>query len=369
MEGAKSNSKPLASVLWLFALLLVIVAFVARSSPALSHAVQARFGAAGQTVLPAKIEPVAQFEITAEYGGTVRQVQLAAGSLVQSGSTLMVLENAELAAEALAASRRLEVAALRLRAADSKSRLGAVEREHSQIALQDHAAAVDRFNNHSLVAAERAASNSRKRAAEVRGLAAQGLATASEVENAQVAEAAASRDLDAAREHRSRLKQEVAQAESRLRLVQMQSPEGGPLANYRSEYEEAQAAVTVTQERMNRLRISAPGEGTIIELHVREGERVSPGRRLARIADLASITVSAPVSAQVAQSVSPGQRVRVRLPLDPPREIEARLAEVTRVPDVVHQTYFIRAVVRNPEPSSVLVGLEAEMQIDHRNWK
>jgi membrane fusion protein (multidrug efflux system) len=368
MEAAKANSKPLTSVLWLLALLLVIVAFVARSSPALSHAVQARFGAAGQTVLPAKIEPVAQFEIAAEYGGTVQQVQLAAGSLVQSGSTLMVLENAELAAEALAASRRLEVAALRLRMANSKNRPGAVEREYSQIALQDHAAAVDRFNNHSLVAAERAASNSRKRAAEVRGLAGQGLATASEVENAQVAEAAASRDLDAAREHRSRLKQEVAQAESRLRLVQMQSPEGqGPLANYRSEYEEAQAAVTVTQERMNRLRISAPGEGTIIELHVREGERVSPGRRLARIADLASITVSAPVSAQVAQSVSPGQRVRVRLPLDPPREIEARLSEVTRVPDVVHQTYFIRVVVRNPEPSSVLVGLEAEMQIDHRD--
>lgn len=370
MNAGKPNSISLRHVLWFAALALVLAAFAARSSPALADMAAARFGIASQTVLAARIEPAAHFEIVAEYGGRVQSIDAATGASVQAGSALLTLENAEFAAETLAATRRMELAALHLRLAESKGSSGAVEREHSTLASQDRAAAQERLNEHSLVSAERAAASARKRATEVRALLRQGLATAAEVENAQVAEAAASRDLDAAREHRSRLRQELAQAESRLRVVQFQSPRNAAaLVTARSEFDEAQAAVAILRERMKRLQVTSPGNGTVLEILARPGEFVSAGRTVARVADLTSLRISAPVSAHVAQSIPAGKRVRVRLPLDPPKQFDVQVSEVTRIPDAVQQVYFVRAIVRNPEPSTVLVGLEAAMEIDHLDWQ
>ncbi len=368
METTKSNSSIKGNILWSIAVLGLAAAFFIRSNPAVVSAAKGvRFGMSGQTVLPAKIEPVVQFELTAEYAGTVRNVHAAAGAQVQSGDLLMVLENNELSAEALAATRRMELAALRVRMDGVKPKLNAVEREHASLAQQDHLAAIERLNQYSLSTLEVAERNARKRLSDVKALFDRDLATAAELEGAQAMASAAARDLAAAREHRSRLEQEVAQTASRLRVTQLQTS-GAPAqgAGNRSEFEEAQAAAAVTQERLNRLRITSPGAGTLIELLVREGERVAAGRRIGRVADLSSIMISAPVTGQVAQSLSSGQPIRVRLPLEPPKEVEARITEVTRMPDPVSQAFFIRTVVRNPEPSSVLVGLEATIEINHR---
>jgi multidrug efflux pump subunit AcrA (membrane-fusion protein) len=371
MEPTKSNSALRGNVLWLLAMLGLAAAFFIRSNPAIvSAAKEARFGFHSQTVLPARIEPVVQFELIAEYGGTVRNIQTSAGSQVQTGAVLMLLENQELSAEAVAASKRLEVAGQRLQLAGLKPKAGAVEREHSQLAQQDHLAAIDRLNNHSLAVAERADQNAKKRVKEVRALFDRDLATAIEVESAEAAVTAASRDLASAREHRSRLEQEVAQTASRLRIAELQAVQSPALpTGHFSEVEEAQAAVNVTQERLNRLRIVAPGAGTLIELLVREGERVASGRRLGRIADLSSVMVSAPVSAQVAQGVSVGQAIRVRLPLQAQGEVAAIVTEVTRVPDPLNQAFYVRTVVRNPNPSSPLVGLSATIELNHLEVK
>ena len=201
---------------------------------------------------------------------------------------------------------------------------------------------------------------------EIRSLAGQGFATDAEVQAAEAREQAAGRELKAAREHHSRLKQEFDQTEIQVRLLQMRTLDpGSDIAVAEAEYEDANAALNVATERSGRLSVTAPGPGTIIDLPVHAGDWVSAGTLMVRIADLSSLLVSAPVTVGVAQRLTTGQPVRLRLPTDPPRRLDARISEVTLAPDSGQQAYLIRVLTPNPTPGVALVGLAAAIEINH----
>jgi multidrug efflux pump subunit AcrA (membrane-fusion protein) len=120
----------------------------------------------------------------------------------------------------------------------------------------------------------------------------------------------------------------------------------------------------VARERADRLTIRASKSGTVLETGARAGEWTPAGQRIARIADLSTLTISAPVAAGIAQQVKPGRKVLVRLPIGTSFETKAKVSEVTLVPGA-DQAYVVRVVIPNPDPKAVVVGLEAEIELDH----
>ena len=341
----------------------------------LPEAIAGGIVSAHQTVLPARIEPKRQFNLLAESGGRVQAVQAVAGSAVTQGEILLTIENAEISSQATSAAKRLDIARLRLEAARSLTpsrRRNQAETERIAAAGRDRRAAQERLDGFSLDEMEGALAAARRRTSEIRALVGQGLGTGAELESAQAREESVARELKAAREHFSRLKQEADQTDLQFRLVQMQPGLPAPsaaIAEAELEVEAAQSALMLAEERSRRLSVTAPAPGTVIEVAVRPGDCITAGTPMVRLADFSGLLLSAPVTAIIARKVAPGRRLYVRLPTEPPVRVAAEVSSVTLVPDAAQQAYLIRVAVPNPDPRVVLAGLEAAIEFDHLESK
>ncbi len=349
--------------------------FGPRIGGSLPEALAGGIVSAHQTVLPARIEPNRQFNLLSESPGRVQAVQAIAGSSVTQGEILLTLDNSEISNHVTAAAKRLEIARLRLEAARASApsrRRNQADTERLAAAGRDRRAAQERLDGFSLEEMERTLAAARRRTSEIRALVAQGLGTGIELESAQAREESAVRELKAAREHFSRLKQEVDQTDVQLRLVQMQPmlpSSGAAIAEAELEVEAAQSALMLAEERSRRLSVAAPAAGTVIEVTVRPGDWITAGTPMIRVADFSSLLISAPVTAAIARKVIPGTIVHVRLPTEPPVRIDAAVSSVTLAPDAAQQAYLIRVPVPNPDARVVLAGLEAAIEFDHQESK
>jgi HlyD family secretion protein len=321
------------------------------------------------TVLAAKIEPAVQMNLVTEYTANVRQVLVSRGIRVAQGDLLVILENGEITSQVRLAERRVQIAMARLLEARSNKSIARSQRlgsERLAAAQRDRDAARERLEDFSTVAAERALETASSRISRLRGLVRQGLATQTELDSAQATEDAARRDLGSAREHASRLRQEVDTAGSQVRQAELDAGAENlsvPLAE--SDLEDARATLDTASQRAARLRVTAPAAGTVVDLPVRAGEWISPGALVAQVADLSQLRISAPVTALIAQKVGAGERVRVRIPTEPPQSLDASVESVTLAPDPVQHAYLIRVVVPNPSQGAILVGLEAAIEVSH----
>jgi multidrug resistance efflux pump len=368
MMNVQSRS-PIRNAVGICLLMICATLCVAYVKSGIPDSIAARLEAVHQTVLPARIDAGAQLNVLAEYPGRIRSVDIAAGSRVRKGASLLQLENADLSGQVAAARRRLEIATARVRETRSEGQADSVrmaQSEREAAAFRDRDLAKQRLDAYSLEPAESALASAKRRTVEIQALVGRGLATSAELENARLQEEGSSRDLVAAREHFSRLKQEGEQAESQIRLVQFQTTAKAPeTASAGWEVDQVRAELKLAEDRERRLRVIAPGPGTVIDLPVNPGESVLAGTVLARIADLNRLTITAPVSAQIAQRIRVGKHVRVRLPSDPPVRLEARVESVTLAPDSAQRAYLVRTTVPNPNPRIVLAGLEGAIEFDH----
>ncbi len=321
------------------------------------------------TVLTARIKPVQSFTINAEFPGKVTSVQVAPGAEVKAGETLAVLESEELAEQWERAQRRYKFVQNRLaaaRAAEGKNRRARIEREQLETAARARQAARERLRAYSVADAEKAHADAKARLTQLRSLMEQQLATRAEAEESQAQEQAAGRNLQAAREHWSRLKQEADAAESQLRLSRMQSSTaGGELLNAQLELEEAKEALRAASARMFNQFVTAPRAGTILRVSLQAGDRVTSGTPLFQIADLSKLTFEVPVSAKVAQHISPGSSVAVRVPTEPPIRVAAEVSSVMLVPDQDRQFYLVQVTIPNPNRAAILAGLEGAVEFPH----
>lgn len=337
--------------------------------PYLPATIAARMGSTHGTVLPATIGAGSQFNIVSEFPAKINAVLVSHGLPVKEGEALLRLESAEITSQLATARKRVEIATLRLRdarASDHLERALTAQSERLVAAVRDRSAARERLKAFSLAQAESALAAATSRVTEIRSLIRQGVATSAELDNARVQEQGATRDLNAAREHFSRLKQEDEQAEAQVRLAQVQpATDNTGVAPAEWELEQAGTALALAEERERRLVVTAPGAGTIIELPVHVGESVLAGVPLARIADLSHLMISVPVSAQIARKITIGKRVRVRLPSDPPIRVDSTVESVTITPNSAEHAYLIRVLVPNPDPKLVLAGLEAAVEFEH----
>ena len=57
--------------------------------------------------------------------------------------------------------------------------------------------------------------------------------------------------------------------------------------------------------------------------------------------------------------------VTVRVPTDPPTRVSAKITSVSTVPDPAKQAYLVKINVPNPDPRTILAGLEGAIEIRH----
>ncbi|MCL5743037.1 MAG: efflux RND transporter periplasmic adaptor subunit [Acidobacteria bacterium] len=356
---------------WTLFILLAVAAtlsWILPESPA--RAWRYVVNASPTTVLPARIEPLHSSTVISEFPGRVATVLVAPGSKVAAGQCLALVEWDELNAELGRAQSRLRFAQARLAAAREMAKRGQREqslREQYQRALRNKQAAADRLQAYSLADAEKTAHEAQARTAQVRALLQRDLATSAEVEQALASERGELRQLAAAREHYSRLVQEAqaAQTELRLAAMQLEAGDGDTLRAAEMDYQDAETSFRVAEQRASRQNILSERAGTVLKVMAQPGDRIVSGTPLFTVADLSSLVFEVAVTAPMAQTILPGSPVILRVPTDPPAQASATVTSVTLVPEESVRSYLVRITMPNPNPSTILVGLDGAVEFPH----
>ena len=118
-------------------------------------------------------------------------------------------------------------------------------------------------------------------------------------------------------------------------------------------------------EQSKKLRVIAQRPGTVLSAPLAAGDRVTSGAVLFQIGDLSELSVEVPVGGRIARQIHKGDKVLVRLPMDPPRQVEASVSTVLLAPGQDPHSYVVRVVIANPDSSVILAGLEGEVVFRH----
>jgi multidrug resistance efflux pump len=315
------------------------------------------------------IVPAESTSIASEVGGRVTSIRVAAGRDVAAGAIVLEIESDETVDAHEQARLRLRIASERLatvRTANVEGKPLAVT-EQFNVAARSRQMATDRLTNYSLIEAEQAYADAKAATERTRSLMKLELATTAELQQSVERERAEARNLAAAREHHSRLKQEVETADSQLKLAQfqMESKDSGGLESAQFDYEEARRSLEAVERQLRGTRVRTPVTGSVVKVHVRTGDRVFIGTPLVQLANLSTLSLETPVAAEVAKRIKEGDPVKARIPTNPPVEVASVVKSVTLAPDERYRTYVVRVDVPNPRPGTVLAGLEGAVEFTH----
>ncbi len=345
-------------VLTVVAVALLTGARSRASSPASRH-----------TVLPALVHPGRVEEVQAGTPGRIVAVRVRAGQMVQMGEVLAEIENPELQADVRLARQRLDL--VRRRAA-AEGKNGSVSSARLKSAEAQLAAAVSARNSaRSRVEAaaaqtdESALARARGTAANIRGLVDRRLATAAELVAAELTVENERQMLAARRDSRSRLVQEREAAENQIEIARLQiaTLRVAPGAGQELDIKEAASLLEKLERRLSALVVVAPVAG-LVTLAPAPGTAVGEGTVLFRVGELDRLIFEVAVSPSLAREVRQGDPVTVRVPLDPPVEVEARVDEVEWAPRS-GQAYTVRVGIPNPDPAALVAGLEGSVAFGH----
>ncbi|HSG82796.1 MAG TPA: efflux RND transporter periplasmic adaptor subunit [Gemmatimonadota bacterium] len=123
------------------------------------------------------------------------------------------------------------------------------------------------------------------------------------------------------------------------------------------------ARVESTGQVTKTLTLVSPVNGIVLEKNVLEGQRVMPGERLYRIADLSTIWVEGDVFEQDLQFVREGQQAHVEVAAYPGVHVMGRVSFVYPTVDELSRTNRVRLTVPNPE-LRLKPGMFATMYLD-----
>lgn len=353
----------------LIAILSAAVLWLAPKRPLLER-LSGVFSAGPVTVLPARVEPFQTTQIHCAISGTVAELLVSPGAEVRRGQTLVVLANDEVTEELRRAQARFNRAVARLAAAragglsQTKARLEGARLERAQL---DRKFSRQRLESFLLEEDERAWARAKRRLEEVRLLREQQLLTAAELEELEARALAEARNLRAAREQWWQLKHlaEAGELELEILKLQLQDQREEQTEVARQEYEDARTALWSARRKQMLLRVAAPGDGTVTKVAIERGQQVQANSLLIVSVDMRSLRLVVPVSARLARHIRQGTPVMVRLPTEPPRRVPGAVASVVPVPDEFFKSSTVLVTAANPSPETVLVGLEAQVELPH----
>ena len=245
-----------------------------------------------------KIEPEEDFQAHAPMATTVKKIYVHEGDVVKKGQLLVRLDDADARATAAKA-----LAQLRAAEADLNS-VGAGGTREEVL-----------NNQSSLVKAHAELESAQRNLDSMRRLKDSGAASDAELQDAE-----------------NRLKQAQSNAqllEQKLRGGRYSRPE---VARVQAQADEGRATYQAAQDLLHNANITAPRDGMVYALPVRESAYVNPGDLIVGVADLKHIQVRAVVDEPDIGRLAKGQRVDVTWDAIPGRTWRGT---VTRVPTTV----------------------------------
>ncbi|MBX9926086.1 MAG: efflux RND transporter periplasmic adaptor subunit [Hyphomicrobiaceae bacterium] len=138
-------------------------------------------------------------------------------------------------------------------------------------------------------------------------------------------------DLDQARFQIAAAKEQLAN--SRANLLRVQGKDGMPLATrLESSLATARAELSVAEAAVERARIRAPNDGTILGVYIKYGELAAPSPEapLIVMGDLSALRVKAEVEERDAPKVKIGQRALIRADAFPDKEFGGIVTSVSQ---------------------------------------
>ena len=225
-----------------------------------------------------KVEPIMPYSLRAKFDGFVDRVISAEGKSVKKGDLLLTLNDRDVRAQLDQARAQLAAQEDDLRAA----REGGRPDQAAKLAADVRSAEAER--------------NLLQRQQEtLTKLAAQGAATAEELERNRASLERAEAALDQARKAKQEFERQVGQDRDRVSLLVQHS----------------KTLVTDLQDKVDSTRVVAPASGTLYSFPVHAGDFVHTGDLLAAVADLHELRVRAYIDEPELGQLKPGQTVVV----------------------------------------------------------
>lgn len=130
------------------------------------------------------------------------------------------------------------------------------------------------------------------------------------------------------------------------------------VANTRSaeaRFASAQSVLANAKKRQAFSRLTAPTDGVVTVVGANEGQVVSAGQMVVRIASAGEKEAVFNVAERIVNTVPDDVRVKVALVSDPEIVTEGRVREVSPIADQATRTYRVRIALRNP-PEQMALG-------------
>lgn len=290
---------------WWVAPLLVLVAvavlaaFVSRrNDPVEVHTAQVVQGQIRSVISTnGKIEPVNNFEAHSPISTTVNRLLVTQGATVKKGQLLLVLDDADVRAQAARSLAQLKAADADLAASER----GGTQEEVLSMEPQLVKARTDR-------------DSAQRNLDALTRLQAQGAASTGEVQDAQNSLARASAQLEF-------LEQKKTRRYSNAEIIRVEA-----------QREEAGAAYAAARENLAKSSVRAPFDGIVYSIAVQQGDFVPIGGMLLEVADLRKLQLRAFIDEPDVARLSPGNPIEITWDAMPGRIWQAK---VTTVPSTV----------------------------------
>jgi HlyD family secretion protein len=279
----------------ILAAVIALAAFVSRRD----DSVPVRTAVVAQTTIRSvistngKIEPVNNFEAHAPANTSVQRVLVQEGEFVKKGQLLLVLDDADVRAQAARAQTLIKAA---------QADLSAVERGGSQEEVLNLDA--------QLVKARTDRDSAQRNLEALKRLEQQGAASAGEVREAE---------------------NSLAHADAQAMLLQQKQtkryskPE---VARVEAQRAEAQATYDATQDVLAKSNVRAPFDGIAYSLPVKQGGFVAAGDLLVQVSDLRKVLARVFVDEPDVGKLAPGDPIEVTWDAMPGRVWDARLTSI-----------------------------------------
>ena len=245
--------------------------------------------------------------IAPKVSGFVAEVRVDDNQTVKAGDTLLVLDDRDYRVRLAQATADLAAARAQ---AGSNSRAGQAQAQYegSRASAASAAAAV--------VASE---ANLRKAAADLqrlKGLAAQQIVSAQQLDAAQAAFDAATANLEALRRQQSAAENNVQAAQAALSVAD-------------ARLAAAQAAVDNARLQLGYTRITSPVDGVVAKRSVEVGELVQAGQEVMSVVPLGDIWVTANLKETELQDVTPGDKAEFTVDAYPGHKFHGHVESIS----------------------------------------
>jgi HlyD family secretion protein len=297
-NSERSNRRWWVTIALVLGAVALLAAFVSRRDP-----VEVRVAQVEQSKIRSvistngKIEPVSNFEAHAPLATSIKRVFVKEGDAVRKGQLILLLDDADVRAQAARAQAQVKTAQADLAASER----GGTQEDVLSLEAQ-------------LVKARGDRETAERNLGALRRLEEQGAASTGEVQDAQNA---------------------LARADAQLEFLEQKKKRrysNAEIARVEAQRDEAGAVYVAAQDTLAKTNIRAPFDGIVYSLPVKQGGFVAAGDLLLQVADLRKVLVRAFVDEPDVARLAVGDPIEVTWDAVPERTWQAA---VTAIPSTV----------------------------------